>query len=232
MSILITSLIAIMLPACPPDLFSVTGPSHAEIKIVPIAFNKGTILFKTYHYINRDGSYRFHRTEFGWLVVSANGTWEEVPHIILDPEKMAGREEYLWEQSFRYRDEFDQDFKWSSPPDSVRRLLKKYGFTVRQRISATKGEGRIIWAPTRVCNRGKCARGTIVQRSLHRLRNVRGKGNRIRCSFYYAGVALFKNYDGLTGEKSEGAHFFIRNMGMMEDPEIDMSDVDAISIIR
>jgi hypothetical protein len=232
MNILIASLIVLMLPTHPPDLFSVTGPSSAEIKIVPIAFNNGAVLFKTYHYINRNGAHSFVRTEFGWLVVSADGIWEEVPHIILDPEKKTSREEYLWKQLSRYQDEFDRDFNWSSPPYSVRRLLKKYGFTGSQRISRNKGKGMIIWTPTRVCKMDKCTRGAIVQRSLHRLRNVRGKGYAVRCSFYYAGVALFKNHDGYEDKKPEGAYFFIRSAYRPEVVDVDVFDVDAISIIR
>src|SRR5262245_58946478 len=108
MNILIMSLILLMAPAPPahpPDLFSVTGPSNATIKIVPVAFNNGAVLFKTYHCIDRDGGGYFHRTEYGWLVVSADGIWEEAPHIVLDSEnseKVAGRAEYLWKQSSRY----------------------------------------------------------------------------------------------------------------------------------
>jgi hypothetical protein len=232
MNILIASLIVFMLPTHPPDLFSVTGPSSAEIKIVPIGFNNGAVLFKTYHYINRNGAHSFVRTEFGWLVVSADGIWEEAPHIILEPEKKTSSEEYLWKQLSRYQDEFDRDFNWSSPPYSVRRLLKKYGFTSSQRISRNKGKGMVIWTPTRVCKGGKCPRGAIVQRSLRKLRNVRGQGYAIKCSFYYAGVALFKNHAGYDDKKPEGARFFIRSDYGPEVVEVDEFEVDAIAIIK
>jgi hypothetical protein len=235
MNILIAFLIVLTLPAHPSDLFSVTGPSSANTQIVPIAFNdNGAILFKTYRYINRTGGYSSQRNEFGWLVVSSDGIWEEVRHIILAPEEWTGPHEDLWKQFFRYLGEFDRDFNWSSPPYSVRRLLKKYGFTSSQRISRNKGKGMIIWTPTRVCKAGKCPRGAIVQRSLRGLRNVRGEGGAIKCSFYYAGVALFKNHDGYDDKNPEGAYFFIRAPAYdgIKDLTVDEFSIDAISIIR
>jgi hypothetical protein len=236
MNILIASLIVFMLPTHPPDLFSVTGPSSAEIKIVPIGFNNGAVLFKTYRYINRSGAHRFMRTEFGWLVVSADGIWEEVPHIILDPDKKNSREDLLLKRFSRYQNEFDKGFNWSFPPKSVRPLLEKYGFTSSQKISRNEGKGMVTWTPTRVCKMGKCERGAIVQRSLRGLRNVRRRGKSIRCSFYYAGVALFKNYQKLSESgddiKERGAHFFIRSDYGPEVVNIEMFEIDAISIIR
>jgi hypothetical protein len=236
MNILLASLIVVMLPTHHPDLFSVTGPSSAEIKIVPIAFNNGAVLFKTYRYINRSGAHRFMRTEFGWLVVSADGIWEEVPHIILDPDKKNSQEHILLERFSRYQNEFDKGFNWSSPPKSVRPLLEKYGFTSSQRIGRNEGKGMITWTPKRVCKIGKCERGAIVQRSLHKLRNVRGKGKSIKCSFYYAGVALFKNYQRFSESGPEieerGAYFFIRSDYRPEVVNIEMFEIDAISIIR
>lgn len=208
-----------------------TGPSSADIKIVPITHNnRGVILFKTYYQVNATGAHYYQRTVVGWLVVSASGIWEEVPHRIFDPTKVADSEiDNKWTQ---FEEEFQQDFNWASPPESVQPLLRKYGFTQQQDFTQTTGQGTLTWEPGRLCERGRCTRGRTIQRSLRNLRNTAGKGSRVEASFYYAGVAIFNNvFDD--EEQLKGASFFIPIRpadARAKDPGIDYWNIDAIVI--
>ncbi len=209
-----------------------TGPSSADFKIVPITHNsKGVILFKTYYTVNRTGADNYQKVELGWLVVSTNGIWEEAPHIVFDPEKVAADElENKWNQ---YQAEFKQNFNWASPPMSVRPLLRRYRFTQHQDITQTTGAGTLTWEPDRLCEKGDCTPSRTAQRSLHNLRSRRGKGSPVQSSFYYAGVAVFNNLE--EDEQSRGAAFFIATRSAKDrsnDPGIDYWSIDAVVIIK
>ena len=61
-----------------------TGPSSARIHLNPVTYNdKGVVLFKAYKEIDYSGGASDRKLSYWWLVVSANGVWEEVPHKIL-----------------------------------------------------------------------------------------------------------------------------------------------------
>ena len=217
----------------PATLTLATGPSTAEFKIVPIAHNgKGVVLFKTYYTVNATGGHSYQEVEFGWLVVSANGLWEEALDRVFDPDKVPeAQQTETWD---RYHKEFQQDFRWASPPLSVRPLLRKYGFAKHQGFSRTTGAGVGRWEPERVCVRRSCTRGRTVLRSLHSFRSESGKGLPVKSSFYFAGLAVF-NSSVDEDDKSHGAKYFIpirdaeaRSM----DPGVDYWSVDGIVIIR
>ena len=216
----------------PATLTLATGPSTAEFKIVPIAHNgKGVVLFKTYYTVNATGGHSYQEVEFGWLVVSANGLWEEALDRVFDPDKVP--EDQQTETWDRYHKEFQQDFRWASPPLSVRPLLRKYGFAKHQDFSRTTGAGVVRWEPERVCVRRSCTRGRTVHRSLHSFRSGIGKGLPVKSSFYFAGLAVF-NSSVDEDDKSHGAKYFIpirdpeaRSM----DPGVDYWSVDGIVIM-
>lgn len=217
----------------PATLTSATGPSSADFKIVPIAHNgKGVVLFKTYYTVNATGGHSLQKTEYGWLVVSANGLWEESLHRVFDPEKVPDDQQAdRWDQ---YHKEFQRDFDWASPPLSVQPLLRKYRFANHRRFSRTTGAGAVTWEPQRVCVRSTCTPGRTVQRSLHSFRSERGKGLFVKSSFYYAGVAVF-NSSVDEEDKSHGAKYFIpiRDAESRSvDPGVDYWSVDGIVIIK
>lgn len=210
-----------------------TGPSSADLKIVPITHNsKGVILFKTYYTVNHTGAHYYQKVEIGWLVVSANGIWEEVPHLVFDPQKVAEDDlENKWNQ---FEEEFKQNINWASTPLSVQPLLRRYGFTQHQDFTQTTSAGTLTWEPDKLCERGNCTSRRTIQRSLHNLRSTRGKGSPVQASFYYAGVAVFNNYLN-DEEQARGASFFIPIRPARyrsKDPGIDYWNIDAIVIIN
>jgi hypothetical protein len=226
-------LVPIFLLLLCPALASATGPSSADFKIVPIAHNgKGVVLFKTYYTVNATGGHSLQEVEFGWLVVSANGLWEEALHRVFDPSKLPeDQQSATWDQ---YHKEFEQDFDWASPPRSVRPLLRKYRFANHRGFSQTTGAGAVTWESERVCVRGICTSGRMVHRSLHSFRSERGTGSRVQSSFYYAGVAVFKSSVD-DDDKSHGAKYFIpiRDAEFRsKDPGVDYWRIDGIVIIK
>ena len=55
-----------------------TGDLYINVKLKPMATNEyGEVLFQTYTDINTHGSYSCSYDKFGWLVVSADGTWDK-----------------------------------------------------------------------------------------------------------------------------------------------------------
>lgn len=212
-------------------LASATGPSSADFKIIPIGHNdKGVILCKTYYSVNVTGAHYYQKAEFGWLVVSANGSWIEALHRVFDPEKVPEDEHTTkWDQ---YHEEFQKDFSWASPPLSVRPLLRRYRFVKHRGFSQDTGAGLLTWEPERVCQRGACTSGETAQRSLHNLRSRKGRGSRVSSSFYYAGVAVFNNFVE-DDDKSQGAEYFIPIRpadSRAIDPGIDYWNIDGIVI--
>lgn len=204
-----------------------TGPSHAEISIVPIACNdENLILFKTYSYINRMGG-GFPGAQYGWLIVSADGIWDELLHL-----KIAKNDFEAWENA---KDEFNKDLNWKSPPKSLQSIINKYGFNSNHVIDPHEGEDTINWTPSIMCHRNSCTKKPIKQRSLGELLSHESEGNRIQASFFYCGIALFKNileFDLDDSIKLTGAYFHIPNVITGEDVGIDIWQIDGVSIVK
>ena len=60
---------------------------ESQENLTPIATNEsGEVLFQTYSNINTHGSYFCTSDKFGWLVVSANGVWDE--HVAYDTSEI------------------------------------------------------------------------------------------------------------------------------------------------
>ncbi len=216
-----------------------TGPSHAHISIAPVAFNdKGVCLFKTRCLINLTGAHDFIKTEYGWLIVSVDGIWEEAPHITLDPEKLRARgrnEKELLHEFHKYDQEFDQDFNWASPPDSVRDILQKYAFHQPMR----SGEQEISLARARLQNLFSRVPETEVylkQRGIGGLSNFISRKTKIRIVFAHAGVIVIKNID--EEQKSAGEPFEIFNPRYLgdgvgcRDYGVEYQEIDGVIFIK
>ena len=213
-----------------------TGPSYAIIKIIPLALSRqGLLLCKTFYVVNRTGAHSLQRAEFGWLVVSARGVWEETSHMVVDPDELP------YEQAERrinfYNAEFERSFNWASPPLSVRPILARYGFHHRGRFNPQAGAGTLALTSTQLCAQSRCATREVVQRSLHNLRSEHrersGEGASVRVSFHSAGIALFRNVR--EEETARGADFFIPTLSAAqraEDSGVDYWTIDAILFTR
>ena len=67
-----------------------TGPSFAEISIVPLCYSdEGVILCSTKYIVNEMGAHRMMNQDFGYLLVSADGLWTEINHIHIKSESIS-----------------------------------------------------------------------------------------------------------------------------------------------
>ena len=177
-----------------------TGPSSALAKIVPIAARGDAVLFRTMWTINGTGAHVAQPVEFGWLVATSGGAWEQVLHRRLEPkDELTNPEEAAYER------EFEAPFDWDWPPKSVQGLLRRYRFRRTDAVGARDGAGLITWDPKRLCQGARCW-PTCRQQSLHGLKNDRGSGSPVRASFVRGGLAVFEN-DASYDRDSSGASF-------------------------
>ena len=206
-----------------------TGPSGIEIRIVPVTYNEsGSILFKTHYYINYTGEYTYSRIEYGWLVVSGWGRWEEYPHKLITPIHFQNDDRRMMEAYRLYEKEFGAPFNWVSPPASVQLILQHYGFTERDNSLTTAKEAisSAIKETLRICD--ECENR---QRSLHNLTAALTEDDNIEVIFYHAGVALIKNVD--IESQHIGVWFEIPNFmdlgdDIIRDYGIEYQEIDGI----
>lgn len=213
-----------------------TGPSRATVEIVPIAVSaKGVVLFKTWRELNPEGAHAARPAEVGWLVVSGDGLWREVPHAVIGSEVLKDDARY-----WRLMDEFRADFTWKNPPKSVRALLAEFGFTARDRVAPDLGRGAVTWSPQKLCLGSECAECSARQWAPGGIVSEETKGNPVASSFYAAGVALFRCEAGgdlFATEKQPGAVFVLPPHRYWDEREglvdigYEVQEIDAIAIV-
>lgn len=181
-----------------------TGPSNAGYRIAPVAVNeRGEVLFRTWRELNPEGAQAFRRADVGWLVVSANGLWREVPHAVA-PDTARG-DDGDSSRNAALRRQFEAPLAWDDPPASVAPLLREFGFLPRHAVSPSAGAGRATWSPSRLCVGRRCT-AAVAQRTFGGLESETGQGSAMPAAFVRAGIALFHNTAPVEGEPS-GAHF-------------------------
>jgi hypothetical protein len=215
-----------------------TGPSQAEVRIVPLAANaRGVVLFKTLRLLNRTGAHGPAPVETGWLLVSGRGVWKEVSHADFDPSRVVPSDADA--RFARIRAEFESDLDWAAPPASLAPLLAEHGFTARDRIRADEGSGAVAWTPRALCAGATCSGPPRAQRTVGGIESARGEGSRVACAFSRAGVALFHNRRGSDGgdPPPRGALFRLpanpyldRRLGPI-DLGYDLEDVDGVVLL-
>ena len=98
------------------------------------------MLLKTFRELNPDGGYAPRRAEYGWLVVSAAGTWREAQHALVDPAAVG--EEVAAAERAPLQTWLEAPFDWGAPPESVRGLLREHGFAPpKEPFESRGGEG-------------------------------------------------------------------------------------------
>jgi hypothetical protein len=149
--------------------------------------------------------------------VSANGTWDEVEHQVLqqpDDSEPSEKHDQFWNLLRQYRVEFKNELNWNHPPLSLLPLIKKYGFKPRPDFNKNEGQGTVTWSSKGICVNNKCSKLSIPQRTLGNetsskaYTEIEYKGKEmvrkdkeivwvevppVSCIFYHAGVALFSN---------------------------------------
>ncbi len=206
-----------------------TGPSGIEIRIVPVTYNDvGDSLFKTKYYINYTGEYTHARIEYGWLVVSGLGEWEEYPHKLITLVQFQNDDRKMMEAYRLCEKEFDAPFNWVSPPKSVQLILQHYEFTTRDTKLTTPNEATssVIKEVLSTCE--ECEQR---QRSLHNLTVFLTENDSIEVVFYHARVAVIKNVD--IESQRIGVTFDIPNFmdlgdGIIRDYGIEYQEIDGV----
>jgi hypothetical protein len=211
-----------------------TGPSHARVRLRPVAARAGHVLFSTRWTSNPEGAYRNMRIDYGWLVASAAGVWEEVPHASIVPDAEAEVDEQEVERLYR---EFLVGVDWGAPPESLKPLLRKYGFTEKDVVHPAEGMGTVVWTPELLCRGKRCVQ-PCEQRSLRNLRADAGDGWPVAAAFVHSGLALFQNASGYDEPLEEASE---RNRGASFSPEreleewghygIDMQSVSGLCVL-
>ncbi|MGB8932798.1 MAG: hypothetical protein WCC48_16255 [Anaeromyxobacteraceae bacterium] len=173
-----------------------TGPSGATLSLRPVAVGEGgAVLLKTFRELNPDGGYAPRRAEYGWLVVSAAGTWREAQHALVDPAAVG--EEVAAAERAPLQTWLEAPFDWGAPPESVRGLLREHGFAPpKEPFDPAAGKGRVTWSPKDLCVQGRCRWPAPAQRTLEELESEAEEGAPVACSFFRGGVALFRNEHG------------------------------------
>ena len=213
-----------------------TGPSTLDVKLTPLAAKKGAVLFRTRYTINREGAHRFMAVEFGWLVVDARGGWKEVPHRTVAEPPLPGTAEEdtrAWAELEKVDAEFKAPLDWKSPPESLERLLREYGFTKKDTVARSAGAGTVTWSPKALCQGKRCTK-PCRQRTLHEFRSVdldpeKEPQKPLKALFVHSGLAVFRNqyYE----EDNEGTWFTEPVVDEDRNPGIDMHDVMAICVL-
>lgn len=217
---------------------SATGPSSAYVRLFPLAARDGHVLFATRWTSNPTGAHAAMRIDYGWLVASANGTWDEVPHRSLVPKE--GYDEAHQQALDRERDELDASLgtlNWDTPPASLVPLLRKYGFSRKDVVDPSEGSGSVIWTPELLCRGKRCA-SPCVQRSLRGLRGENSGGWPVGAVFVHSGIALFHNASGhqeqpeLESETSRGPSFYApRPLPDWPEVGIDIENVSGLCVL-
>jgi len=173
-------------------LLNATGSPYINIKLTPIATNyDGQVLFQTYSDINTDGSYSCTHEKFGWLVVSANGIWDE--RVAYDTSE-------IFDENCNHRNEKKYNayktgkITLKNPDRVLAKLEDKYYFD-RSASESNELFNVLELKPKQSCFLGKCIDTVLPQKSLEGFVSkelIYGKSRNLRSSFYYNGVALIR----------------------------------------
>jgi len=162
-----------------------TGDPAVNIKLTPIAVNEHKhILFATQSSINHTGSYSCSQNKYGWLVVHANGLWDEQEAFVAQDDNCIDINE-----TKRYA--YNRHIIGLKNPDTIlKKLMIKYGFTKDSRLKKRTMAMEIKAHQT--CFDGVCIEKTLQQKTLHGYTSLEIDKS-IYSDFYYGGVGLFHN---------------------------------------
>ncbi len=193
-------------------LFASDASLQINIKLTPVAVNADKILFATQKYESTVDTVRLcAKTDFGWLVVSAAGVWDERKAYHYDCKK---------ESEGVYEKYLEGKVTVQSPDKVLEELMKKYDFWKRSKLEKEP----YVYAikPKQICFKGECLEQSRKQKTLDKLVSTKLHSS-IRSSFYYRGVALFHNIQenyipsypepAIKVMKNEGASFGFKAKG-------------------
>ena len=174
-------------------ILNATGDPYINIKLKPIATNEyGAVLFQTYSDINTYGSYSCSYDKFGWLVVSADGTWDE---------RVAYETSEIFDNDCNLRDKKKYDayktgkISLKNPDKILAKLQAKYYFN--RSIAKSNEKYKVLeLKPKQSCFSGKCINKVLPQKSVEgfvsTIFSPSKNAQSLRSSFYHKGVALMR----------------------------------------
>jgi hypothetical protein len=188
-----------------------TGPSWCKLYLIPIATgNGGTVLFKTFSQINTSGGSISPPIKIGWLIISAQGKWEQLEHASLDSEIGGGMMSHA---DSVFLKEFEAPFNWQKPPESVRALISRY--KLYHAVKSDEGCKSISWTKYGIYKNGRRLQKESRINTLLDVSNIPGEGTPLHASFYCNGIALFRsNYQMLEDESGELAGALFKPEGV------------------
>jgi len=174
--------------------FASDASKSMHIKLTPIAVSADKVLFATQKYESVVSSVRScAQTDFGWLVVSSSGIWDEKNAYSYDCKK---------ESKTSYEKYAQGSITVKTPDKTLEKLMQKYEF---YEYSVLENEAYVYAIkPEQSCFKGACLQKSTKQKTLGKLSSTSVHGA-IRSSFYYKGVALFHNMkEDLFGFRTKG----------------------------
>ena len=224
-------LVVVWIGSSLPQCFA-TGHSLASIEIIPITYNAhGTVLCKTRYSLNPQGVHAPVRIEYGWLVVSSTGFWQEHLHDVFDPIQFPNETETMFAVWKAGEEEWNAPFNWEHPPLSIQPLLQRYRFTP-QTMDTGRFSQVVSSLITDVLN--TCDLCERRQRSLHNATATLTSETVLEVAFYHDKIVFLRNV--LTEAEQVGAEFGIPNFmvlndGIPRDYGFDDQNIDGIFLL-
>lgn len=177
----------------------VTGPSHAGASIKPIAYSDdGVILCQTSFYKNDMGAHAFIPVEYGYLLVSSNGMWEEIAYHTSDSYEDTIANNFYKRLDFR------------NPPQHLDSILLAHHI---ENYVDDLGKNRYFWTPKAIYDGyDKVISYQVKQKTLYGYTNKTGEGTRTPSAYALKGVVFFENETHFSEDYEDilqiGATFF------------------------
>jgi hypothetical protein len=182
----------------------VTGSSSAYLEITPIGYaDDGIILCRTVFTQNEMGAAALMEHEYGYLLVSANGMWEEVHYSTIH--------NYMGYDSLESLEKiFYKRMDFSNPPKFLDSIIREHHI---ERHADEIGKNEYFWTTKAIYDGyDKPVNASIRQKSIKGFTNKTGKGTRIPCSYAIKGVLFFENSTSYNEDYTDyiqiGATFF------------------------
>ena len=194
-----------------------TGPSYAIVALTPIATHEnGNVLFQTYANLNKEGG-SSEKRKHGWLVVSANGVWDERVALVVN-NLVGNPNEELEKRDIAYS---SGKVNLLHPDEVLKSLMNKYGFKSGTPLISEKYK-ILELKKQQSCYVGRCVNKVLKQKSIEGyvcdniFKTTRGD------DFSYKGVVLMHNVTHWLDEVEQyGGQFNFDDNVTYDSEEID-----------
>ena len=183
-----------------------TGPSTVDAQIIPVAYSDdGVVLCKTHYSINESGAHAQMAHDFGWLIVSKKGLWNEIPYKSL-PIEFKEVEYDIYDSLEVLEQEFKKEFSFKDSIKCLDSLIFEYDIT--NIVHPFINENVLFWTRYGIQN----GLDSILQKdntlkSIQNLTTDSLTGTRVGCNYYIKELAFFDNSYGIETPKIGASYF-------------------------